>query len=186
MLRSIAAAKRRGLAVEAILDKNSNRRGNPRSRCSHATYVANAGVPVWSTTRQRSRTARSSSSTIHVVLTSTFNFTKSADARNAENVVVIDSQTVAAWFARDWESDAGTLDIDHCLLWPAWPSGDLWNLPVHRMVNRREKRDRRPADGRLRAAGAAIQGWWHDAYLAGADDAPLPLPTIQAGTVQTC
>ena len=71
--------------------------------------------------------------------------------------------------------DAGTLDIDHCLPWSAWPCGDLWNLlPAHRAVNQREKRDRLPADGRLRAAGAAIQAWWHDAYLTGADDAVLP------------
>ena len=63
--------------------------------------------------------------------------------------------------------DAATLDIDHCLPWSAWPCGDLWNLlPAHRTVNQREKRDRLPVDGRLRAAGAAIQAWWRDAYLA--------------------
>ena len=62
--------------------------------------------------------------------------------------------------------DAGSLDIDHCLPWSAWPCGDLWNLlPAHRAVNQREKRDRLPADGLLRAAGAPIQDWWRRAYL---------------------
>ncbi len=62
--------------------------------------------------------------------------------------------------------DAASLDIDHCLPWSAWPCGDLWNLlPAHRTVNQREKRDRLPADGLLRAAGAPIQDWWRRAYL---------------------
>ena len=30
------------------------------------------------------------------------------------------------WSGRRLE--AGTLDIDHCLPWSAWPCGDLWNL----------------------------------------------------------
>ncbi|GAV36781.1 hypothetical protein ROTAS13_04469 [Roseomonas sp. TAS13] len=66
--------------------------------------------------------------------------------------------------------DAASLDIDHCLPWSAWPCGDLWNLlPAHRQVNQREKRERLPADGRLRAAGDAIQAWWQRAYLAEGD-----------------
>lgn len=70
--------------------------------------------------------------------------------------------------------DAASLDIDHCLPWSAWPCGDLWNLlPAHRQVNQREKRERLPADGRLRAAGDAIQAWWRRAYLV---DGGLVLP----------
>ena len=37
------------------------------------------------------------------VLTGSFNFTKSADTVNAENVVVLESSTVAAWFNQNWE-----------------------------------------------------------------------------------
>ena len=62
--------------------------------------------------------------------------------------------------------DALNLDIDHCLPWSAWPCGGLWNvLPARRVANQREKRDRLPADGRLRAAGEAIQQWWREACL---------------------
>lgn len=64
--------------------------------------------------------------------------------------------------------DVGTLDIDHCLPWSAWPCGDLWNLvPAHPRVNQHGKRDRLPADGLLRAAAEPIQGWWRRAYLDG-------------------
>ena len=88
--------------------------------------------------------------------------------------------------------DAATLDIDHCLPWSAWPCGDLWNLlPAHRLVNQREKRDRLPADARLRAAGESIQSWWQDAYLNGtgtllsrrfADEARASLPGLAEPT----
>ena len=64
--------------------------------------------------------------------------------------------------------DIGTLDIDHCLPWTAWPCGDLWNLlPAHRRVNQHEKRDRLPADDLLRRSAAPIQEWWQRAYLNG-------------------
>lgn len=68
------------------------------------------------------------------------------------------------WSGRKLE--AGTLDIDHCLPWAAWPCGDLWNLlPAHRRVNQHDKRDRLPGDERLQTASEPIQGWWQRAYL---------------------
>jgi hypothetical protein len=43
---------------------------------------------------------------------------------------------------------------------------DLWNLmPAHRMVNLREKRERLPADGLLRASSSPIQDWRRRGYL---------------------
>lgn len=66
--------------------------------------------------------------------------------------------------------DVGTLDIDHCLPWSAWPCGDLWNLmPAHRRVNQNEKRDRLPSDEALRRAADGIARWWDAAYLTPGD-----------------
>ena len=107
ILRAIVTAKKRGLDVEAILDKSQDRRGNTRSRYSGATYLANAGVPVWIDDAPAIAHSKIIILDDHVVLTGSFNFTKSADTRNAENVVVIDSQTVAAWFTRNWEDRRG-------------------------------------------------------------------------------
>ena len=54
-------------------------------------------------------------------------------------------------------------------------------------MNQRDKRDRLPADDRLRTAGRAIQIWWQQAYLAGdglllprrfADEARASLPGL--------
>ena len=103
ILRAIAGAKRRGLDVEAILDKSQDRRGGARSRYSGATYLANAGVLVWIDDAPAIAHNKIIILDDHLVLTGSFNFTKAADTRNAENVVIIDSRTVAAWFTRNWE-----------------------------------------------------------------------------------
>jgi hypothetical protein len=59
----------------------------------------------------------------------------------------------------------GSIDIDHCFPWAAWPCDDLWNLlPTHRAVNQRQKRDRLPGSGLLRSARARIEDWWDKAY----------------------
>ena len=103
ILRAIAGAKRRGLEVEAILDKSQDRRGNPRSHYSGATYLANAGVPVWIDDAPAIAHSKIVILDDRLVITGSFNFTKAADTRNAENVVMLDSRTVAAWFTRNWE-----------------------------------------------------------------------------------
>lgn len=59
----------------------------------------------------------------------------------------------------------GSLDIDHCFPWSAWPCDDLWNLlPTQRTVNRREKRNFLPDDLTLRTASGRIVEWWESAY----------------------
>lgn len=103
ILRSIAAAKHRGLDVEAILDKSQDRHASARSHYSGATYLANAGVPVWIDDAPAIAHSKIIILDDRTVVTGSFNFTKSADTRNAENVVVIDSQTVAAWFIGNWK-----------------------------------------------------------------------------------
>ena len=47
IIRALAAAKRRGVDVEAILDKTQDRHDDPRGRYSTAVYLVHAGVPVW-------------------------------------------------------------------------------------------------------------------------------------------
>ncbi len=86
--------------------------------------------------------------------------------------------------------DAGTLDVDHCLPWSAWPCGDLWNLmPAHREVNQRLKREKLPSGSTLRDAGPAIRHWWSSAYVEPGEvmrsrfleEAAASLPTLGSG-----
>ena len=103
ILRAIAAAKRRGLDVAAILDKTQDRHDSNRSRYTGAIYLANAGVPVWIDDAPAIAHNKIIVLDDRTVLTGSFNFTKSADTRNAENVVTIESSVVARWFTENWE-----------------------------------------------------------------------------------
>lgn len=103
ILRAIAAARKRGLDVAVILDKSQDRRGSARSRYTGATYLANAGVAVWIDDVPAIAHNKVIVLDGRVVMTGSFNFTKSADTRNAENVVIIESNVVASWFTRNWD-----------------------------------------------------------------------------------
>lgn len=103
ILRAITAAKRRGLDVEAILDKTQDRTTSARSHYTGATYLANAGIPVWIDDAPAIAHNKVIVLDATTVITGSFNFTKSADNRNAENVVVLDSPEVAGWFSQNWE-----------------------------------------------------------------------------------
>lgn len=60
---------------------------------------------------------------------------------------------------------AGSLDVDHCMPWSAWPCEDLWNLlPSDPAVNRNHKRQRLPSAEALSAARERLLDWWESAY----------------------
>lgn len=60
----------------------------------------------------------------------------------------------------------GSLDIDHCLPWSAWPCGDLWNmLPASPRVNQHLKRDRLPSAAALADARGSVLAWWEAAWM---------------------
>jgi phosphatidylserine/phosphatidylglycerophosphate/cardiolipin synthase-like enzyme len=103
ILHAIAAARRRGLDVAVILDKSQDRHDSPRGRYTGAIYLANAGVPVWIDDAPAIAHSKVIVLDDREVITGSFNFTKAADERNAENVVVLDSPEVASWFTRNWD-----------------------------------------------------------------------------------
>jgi phosphatidylserine/phosphatidylglycerophosphate/cardiolipin synthase-like enzyme len=91
MLGALAAAKRRGLDVAAILDKSQDRENDPRGRYSPAVYLAHAGIRVLIDDEPGIADDKAIVLDARAVITGSFNFTVSADARNAENVVVLAS-----------------------------------------------------------------------------------------------
>jgi SAM-dependent methyltransferase len=85
---------------------------------------------------------------------------------------------------------AGSLDIDHCLPWSAWPCGDLWNLlPAAPAVNRHGKRERIVTGAALAQARPLIMDWWRAAYLEAepalrsrfTEEAQTTLPILRTG-----
>ena len=91
IIQAIGRAKGRGADVRAILDKD-----NRQARYTGATYLGNAGVPV----RIDDRVSIAHNKVIVIdgetVIGGSFNYTGSAERRNAENVTIIRSGCVAA------------------------------------------------------------------------------------------
>ena len=74
----------------------------PDGRYSGASYLADAGVTVWIDDGPAIAHNKVIIIDGRTVITGSFNFTKSADERKAENVVVLDSPELASWFAANW------------------------------------------------------------------------------------
>ena len=88
--------------VAAILDKSQDRQDDARGRYSPAIYLAHAGTRVLIDDEPAIAHNKVIVIDGRTVLTGSFNFTLSADTRNAENVVVLESANVAGWFLANW------------------------------------------------------------------------------------
>lgn len=102
ILQAVVRAKERGVTVKVILDKI-----NEQKRYTAATFLKNHGVePVID---DRVAIAHNKIMVIdrHDTITGSFNFTKTAQQRNAENVLfILDAPAVAETYARNWERRA--------------------------------------------------------------------------------
>ena len=99
ILKALVEAHKRGVMVKVILDKS-----NQSKRYSGATYVSNAGIPVWIDYRPAIAHNKVMIMDQRNVITGSFNFTKSAQTRNAENVLYIQgAPSLAAMYVKDWK-----------------------------------------------------------------------------------
>ena len=99
ILQALATAKKRGVEVAILLDKS-----NARGKYSGATFMANAGVPVAIDVKPAIAHNNIIIIDDHMVIGGSFNYTSSAEARNAENVSYIDSPAIAGWYTKNWLS----------------------------------------------------------------------------------
>ena len=81
--RAITAAKKRGVHIEAILDKS-----NITGRYSAATFLKNAGIPVLIDGTTPIAHSKIFIIDRQTIITGSFNFTKQAE-RNAENLLIL-------------------------------------------------------------------------------------------------
>jgi len=97
--RALVDAHKRGVDVRAVLDDSQK-----SERYTGATFLANSGIP----TRTSSRYAIMHNKFLVIddrhVQTGSFNYTMSAQQRNAENVIVLWNQPgIANAYAREWQ-----------------------------------------------------------------------------------
>lgn len=92
--KAIVAAKARGVHVMAIVDKSQR-----TERYTGATFLANAGIPVL--VDEKPAIAHNKVIVIDgaVTIGGSFNYTRSAQERNAENVTITYDPRVAAAFS---------------------------------------------------------------------------------------
>lgn len=83
--KALVTAHKRGVKVEAVLDKSQR-----KERYTSATFLDHAGIPVFIDDRHAG-IAHNKIMLVDrkTVITGSFNFTKAAQAKNAENLLII-------------------------------------------------------------------------------------------------
>lgn len=88
---ALAKANRRGVKVRIILDKSQYR----HKGYSAALYFMNQHIPVWIDRKPAIAHNKVMIIDNDIVITGSYNFSKSAQYRNAENILIIKSDVVA-------------------------------------------------------------------------------------------
>jgi phosphatidylserine/phosphatidylglycerophosphate/cardiolipin synthase-like enzyme len=95
--RALVRAHRRGLRVEILLDKSQQ-----NQRYSVASLLTQASIPTVIDAAHAIAHNKVMIIDDETVITGSFNFTKAAEERNAENVLIIRSKHLAARFLENW------------------------------------------------------------------------------------
>lgn len=106
---ALVAAHQRGIEVQVLADAKQHA-DNPLSQLPS---LARAGIPVWLEDRYRNAHNKvmivDAGSPAPVVLTGSYNFTRSAQRLNAENLLIIRGQAaVAGQYAENWKRHRAT------------------------------------------------------------------------------
>ena len=95
---AVVEARKSGVNVGIILDKGSN------AAESNATYFFTMnGIPTWLDSNHAVADGNVIIIDKAIVIAGSFNFTKEAENRNAENVMIIRSNRVAAMYLENWD-----------------------------------------------------------------------------------
>ena len=99
--KALIDAHRRGVKVEAILDKSQR-----TEKYSGATTLSNAGIPVQIDAVHAIAHNKVKVIDGKTVITGSFNFTKAAEQNNAENLLIIEDAVLAAKYSENWTAHA--------------------------------------------------------------------------------
>jgi phosphatidylserine/phosphatidylglycerophosphate/cardiolipin synthase-like enzyme len=96
--KALVDAHKRGVRTEIILDKSQ--RGD---QYSAADFSAHMGVPTYIDSAHAIAHNKIMIIDQETVITGSFNFTKAAEERNAENILIIKSRELAKEYLDNWE-----------------------------------------------------------------------------------
>jgi len=95
--KALLNAHKRGVKVEVILDKSQR-----KEKYTSATFLANAGIPTYIDDRHAIAHNKIMIIDRETVITGSFNFTKAAEEKNAENLLIIKNKELAKVYIDNW------------------------------------------------------------------------------------
>jgi phosphatidylserine/phosphatidylglycerophosphate/cardiolipin synthase-like enzyme len=96
--KALLDAHKRGVRVQVILDKSQR-----TEKYSSADFLANQGVPTMIDAEHAIAHNKVMIIDGETLITGSFNFTKAAQTQNAENLLIIRDQALAAQYTQNWE-----------------------------------------------------------------------------------
>ena len=97
--KALVNAHKRGIKVQAILDKSQR-----LERYSSATFLLNNGIPIYIDSKHTIAHNKIMIIDKETVITGSFNFTKAAEEKNAENLLIITSKELAKVYIGNWKN----------------------------------------------------------------------------------
>jgi len=99
--QALVAAHRRGVSVSVILDKSQR-----TEHYTSATFLAHANIPVLIDAQHAIAHSKYMILGTDRLITGSFNFTKAAEEKNSENLLVIHDRALAAAYLHNWQAHA--------------------------------------------------------------------------------
>lgn len=127
--QALVAAKRRGIEVQVILDKSQL-----TERYGSGDFLSHAGIPVLIDDPPGLAHNKVMVIDGQKVITGSFNFTRAAQDRNAENVLILRDEALAAGYAANWERRRA-VSIPYRQALEALPSSTEPNSPKRALNN---------------------------------------------------
>ena len=95
--KALVNAHKRGVKVEAILDKSQR-----TAKYTSATFLANSRIPTYIDAKHAIAHNKIMIIDKATVITGSFNFTKAAEEKNAENLLIIRAEELAGIYIENW------------------------------------------------------------------------------------
>ena len=100
--KALLEAHKRGIKVQVILDKSQR-----TQKYSSATFLKNSRIPTFIDDKHAIAHNKIMIIDRETVITGSFNFTKAAEEKNAENLLIIKDKTLAKVYIENWEKHKG-------------------------------------------------------------------------------
>ncbi len=101
--KALVDARRRGIRIVAVLDKSQR-----REKYTSADFIAHAAIPTYIDDRHAIAHNKIIIIDRAILITGSFNFTKAAEEKNAENLLVIrDNKPLVERYIRNFEEHKG-------------------------------------------------------------------------------